>query len=873
MPRLRYARFANASNWLPFVLLLAVVLLNLYRRLFLDTTDPYKCTALLNNGHWLDSPDRNTEFHPFQNWRVPGCLLHDYTMSEISSCNEDGQILFIGDTGTRQVFWAAARKIDQRNWVRQNQGRTEVHEDLQFSAGGANLKFVWDPWLNSTVLKKELRMFERQSKPQQDDMMPLMESNIETRKSVLIFVGGGLWYARHLGDDYFARFKHSVDTIAAAASATKSVSTNLRAYGDDGVGNQIVFAPVFEPLYDRLSPSREVTITPHKIQAMNKYIAEQSPYGLNVPWAFRNMTKYWPELVGDSGMHVNVLVANKMADLILNFRCNAKTDREDGFPFNKTCCSAYRRTNWVQILVAFLFLPALNPRKRPTSKTDIVLGKVFGINIVASPFVLATWIVTLGMYYCFVTDRTQIFDKSPKEFSDIEFRSLLGIAAVACLLTCRRITSRKACHCSRICPRSTPFLPREHSDELKGWMQLYMLVYRYTGASKVLGLYEAFRLCIAFYLFLSGYGHTMYFLKTKDYSLQRVASVLIRLNTLPIVLAFAMSRPYASYMFAPLVSFWFLVICTTLEVGQQHNESFWRLMRKITFSALLVTGFVHTKGVLELACAILHFLFRVEVDASEWRFHLGTDKYVVFVGMVVATLRIRIASAVQSPCGRLRLADRILKRYFAVIQAHMIAFALFIIPGFWVLARRFPNSAEYNWWMPYMSWLPIVSLVVLRNATRFPRAHHCAALAWLGRISLELYLLSHHIWLAGDGTGLLRISFRNGDGGFLSDRWRDLIVLTPIFVWLAWKFHDATNTIIAWILKSERPMEQIGLGIEGLGDHRDEEALLPCASCSMVTHFPMANNSSTQNGSPDRGPAWRLPVVVAGIWLANILNT
>jgi hypothetical protein len=694
-------------------------------------------------------------------------------------------------------------------------------------------------------------------------------------RSALIFIGGGMWHARHLGNEGLSRFKLAVDKIAAAARSGEPTLKNLRAKGPDGIGDQVVFAPVFTPLYDRLSPAREATILPIKIQAMNAHLGNQSARGLNVPWAYRYMTEGWPELVGDSGMHVNALVSSKMADIILNLRCNAKATQKDGYPFNRTCCSAEKRRSWVQIITQIFFLTSFIPSKIRPGTTNSTISKLFGLSILGSPVTAAARNMCLAACYCIIADRTHVFDKSPKEFAYTDFVLVLVVALIACLASLSKMQS-SSINCgsgsTATLHMQSSFLSREQSDELKGCMQLYILVYGYTGASKNLGFYEMFRICVSFYLFLSGYGHTMYFIQTRDFSFQRGFAVLLRFNTTPVVLAFALSRPYASYFPAPLASFWFLIVYATLKIGKQFNDSFWHLMGKIVVAMLLITGFVNTKDTLELSTGSLCFLFRADIDVDQWRFHLGIDKYVAFVGMLVAILHNRIALTLETPSGQLCFGYYVSKRYFSVIQAHLVVLALIVVPCFYILIRRSPDQADFNWWMPYISWLPVVSLVVLRNANNFLRTHYCASLAQLGRISLELYLLSSHIWMAGDGRGLLRIGFRNGNGGLLYDKWRDLIVLTPIFLWFAWKIHVATKIITAWIMETEQRTKPIGLGIECLGGHKSVGIMACHGNYSTNTKFDVPSIPDNHTGGLGR-PTWRLLVVVAGVWLINMVSS
>jgi len=56
-------------------------------------------------------------------------------------------------------------------------------------------------------------------------------------------------------------------------------------------------------------------------------------------------------------------------------------------------------------------------------------------------------------------------------------------------------------------------------------MQLVILIYHLTGASKILPIYMQIRVMVSSYLFLSGYGHFFYFFSKGDCTLHRLLTV------------------------------------------------------------------------------------------------------------------------------------------------------------------------------------------------------------------------------------------------------------------------------------------------------------------------------------------------------------
>lgn len=807
MPHLRLpiaSPSAHVVNRCAYVLILLLFAAVAYRHTLLDATDPHKCGALLRDGQWLDSPELETPRRPFQNWQPPGCMLHEYKGPEIASCARSGKVLFVGDSTIRQTFWATAKKID-RDRAEIERATVDQHGDILFSRGGLTLRFVWDPFLNSSTLYDELHAYRENANPSSLEK-PYAGSgsgaNTGNQKSIAVLIGGGLSHARHIQLDSLKHFKDAINNITSAAHPpdTATNGKSLPLYGDDGIRNQIFFAPIQEPLYEKLSPARAVTITPEKIDQMNEALEQLSPHqGLKVLWSFSNMTSGQPEAYSESGLHVIENVAARMADVLLNLRCNAKSARRDGYPYNRTCCNDYNPLNWVQITLLIFALVVLLmisfQAARACQRSQFILRN--------SPesIMAAFAVISCCVCYCYLADRTQVFNKVHKQYTNFDFFAFLSISLTLGIISTRGPPSHMGRRRSESYPRTLirqAFLSRSQTDEWKGWMQCVILTYHYTGASNQLWISEIYQVLIASYLFLTGYGHAMYFYQKKDYSFRRVAAVLIRLNLLACLLPYMMRTTYTFYYFAPLASFWFLVVYLTMRIGYHRNESLQFLVGKIIISAVVVTAFTHVKGVLAVVFLALRFTCGINWNVNEWEYRLGLDKYVVYVGMLVAVLYIRISKIMSSQI-RPNILTEILSGYFGTVRAFFTFAALVTLPVFWFATRCFPNIFDYNSWQPYIAWLPIVAFVVLRNSTRFLRSYHATAFAWLGRYSLETYTLQYHIWLAGDTHGLLSTGIFKGDGTIKNDRWRDFVFLTSIFIWISWRVGKATRTITAWI--------------------------------------------------------------------------
>jgi hypothetical protein len=186
---------------------------------------------------------------------------------------------------------------------------------------------------------------------------------------------------------------------------------------------------------------------------------------------------------------------------------------------------------------------------------------------------------------------------------------------------------------------------------------------------------------------------------------------------------------------------------------------------------------------------------------------------------------------------------------FPFLRVVAIIAAIIILPGFWLLTQRSPNMYDYNWWQPIISPLPILSYIVLRNSTALFRNYYSAGFAWLGKCSLETFTLQYHIWMAADAKGILSLGIFNGDGSLRRDRWREFVLITPLFLWASWQVSTATAVVTKWIVKSD-PLDHLPLGIA-----KRKESRLKIA----------------QNGI-GRNVAVRLGLLLVALWLLNLVS-
>ncbi|RYP58538.1 hypothetical protein DL769_008912 [Monosporascus sp. CRB-8-3] len=752
--------------------------------------DPYGCRALLNDGKWYtDRLDDSVGL--LQQWEPSGCRMLKYTGEDIRDCLAGGRVVFVRDSTTRQIFRATAEKLREVSTEEDIGDAVDSgeHEDIRVEAAGVKLDFFWDPWLNSTALRGELANYGPLSYVEDDDTPEDHEiPEYYDKPAALLVVGApGLWAAHHGGDHYLELFKSGIEHISGnlTTSLDESVMVaekiSAKRYYESAT-NLILIAPVQVPAYDMLSPERQMTTMPERINMMNEHLSNnpRSVADSHILWAFNKMTENITAAFDWSGLHVIDSVAATKADIVLNARCNGpRADRKDSH--QGTCCMVYRRGRFETAFLLLGLFPYL-----------LLVLRLLGGSFSRAPgFLAAAPNLLFAVAWCQFSDRTAAFSKIERHHDQGTFVLLSAGWLLASLPTTSTTTGRRETR------HSGGFLSCRQSEEIRGLMQALILLYHYNYASQTLWVYKLVRVFISGYFFLSAFGHSTYFLRTKDYSFERVALVLFRFNVLSALLPYAVNTDYDSYHFAPAITFWYLVVIV---------------------SDALVGFFIWAPGLLELISRASYTIFRMSWDAGEMRFRLGLDRHIVFVAVIAASLVQRAAylgvyyhTASTSTCtggphrgpfGALnRLVDGIAAgegRYLPYIKPVAPLSCAAVVPAFFhfTSATYLPSKQAYDSLHPYVSWVPVLAFLGLRNAHPALRARYLRLPAALGRASLEAYVLHHHMWLGGDGTAKLATGLfdRHGDAGGPGGS-LEVLVLTVFFVAVAASAHRATEVL------------------------------------------------------------------------------
>ena len=710
----------------------------------------------------------------------------------------------------RQLYWAAANHLDH---FKQELATLDFHlsEDketnLSLEAEGVRLEYIWDPWLNSTSFARELVPF----KPHAGGT-----KRKDARKDApaLLAVGSpGLWATRHGGAEYMDLFRAGVDPLLPYLNGglypASAPWLAAQPHSFASIPNQLVVVPAPTPFYKRLTPSRKQTMTPEKFHAMNGYLRSlPGSAQSHIPWAFNQMTEGNEDAYNVNGIHVTKDVRERALNVLLNVRCNAGL-HADVAGAKPLACRATARPNLVQVAILLIGIVA----------TPIALIKARGETVTDNWVWMLVAPLSLAAVLSYLADRTHMFTGVNRVWDSTQFIwRFIGFIVLAFMTPTPRQQQRPS-------TKNPPALAREYSDEFKGILQALILLYSQYDGDSSLGAYKVFRLAIAGYIFLSAYGHATYFLTTNDYSLRRVATVLLRLNLMSCLLAFTLSTPWTTYYFAPLISFWFLTTFTIIASHKLSNEDLLSFFLKTAAGALFVNvAFLHL-GLLETLLSLANIILGTSWDGGRMARELAFDSITPFIGVISAGVVHRAAQLRNrefspppsfhhappsdsfsaflddviiaiSGYGHYRFEDgKLAKKIFTVFTAAVLGLVGFILLSDVVIRYR----DTYENCHLFLSWIPILCVLYLRSTQNGP---YLALPAFLGKIPLELYLLHHHVWLIDSGTRLLAIWPRKVPSSLLSQALFSFqrVPITVAFIWIAAKCHEATRLAVNAIL-------------------------------------------------------------------------
>jgi len=325
------------------------------------------------------------------------------------------------------------------------------------------------------------------------------------------------------------------------------------------------------------------------------------------------------------------------------------------------------------------------------------------------------------------------------------------------------------------CPEPDNDLLNIHQSlELKGILTLCYLIYQSTNAGsafehqhhgygrdadqgEIFNQYHNLsKVGESAFLFMTGFGHAMYFHRQKDYSIRRVLKVIFRINFTTLFLCLALDKPYIFYKPCAMHTYFFFLVYWTMRWRRGKNYTKFGLRLKLAVVALSIYLVWDCPIGLWPVHAIFFGRSRKPIAGAPygqlWEFYFQghLHHWAAFIGMMFS-----INHAVTSlTLRRLEKLGKSAELVFKGIIACTITIALCL----WFIGPFHAKKYMYNAINAYFGFLPLLWYIFMRNATANLRGHHCQMFKAIGYYSLEIYLLHHHIFLSDESGSKLVIT-------------------------------------------------------------------------------------------------------------------
>lgn len=396
--------------------------------------------------------------------------------------------------------------------------------------------------------------------------------------------------------------------------------------------------------------------------------------------------------------------------------------------------------------------------------------------------------VALATYFCVLLLFAIVDGPFRTTVSILKQHSADGLYACGTLAFLFAITRLRATKSEDLTPGSLSLqtLNREQTEEWKGWMMAVFLLYHYFSVTEV---YNPVRVMVASFVFLSGYGNACFFMKKKDFSPLRVLKVILRINLFVTFVCLVLNKPYILYYICALHTYMFFVVYITflpLKFSPSSARAPAALCLALSFCALVVLdSFPWTKEVLFFP--LERILQNENGSMHEWYFRESLDHYVVWFGMLIAFLVPEWNKFLARVEG-FPLLQKVIWRGLIVGAALLLL---------WFNYDRWlgnPDRYEYNRHHAYVSYMPILVYIVLRNLTSKMRSVVLSPFASLGTATLETYIAQCHIFMTDDAKSWLVV--------FEGYPILSFVLSGLLMIWVSYHTLEATQKLIAAVAPS-----------------------------------------------------------------------
>ena len=357
------------------------------------------------------------------------------------------------------------------------------------------------------------------------------------------------------------------------------------------------------------------------------------------------------------------------------------------------------------------------------------------------------------------------------------------------------------------------FLSRPQTEEWKGWMQFAFIMYHYYRAWSA---YNWIRVFVSSYVWMTGFGNFLYFDKKKDFSIERIVSMFIRINYFPLMLSWATGVSLDLYYVVPLHTEGFFMTLLTCYLAVKLESGFRMTYWKSRIAAILIC----------LACHVAFFETKA-VDSllffsKEIHFRFQADKYSAWIGIVCGACMKKITEYMSWAYGTV---DRPMVAWTQrLVGAGLICLWYF---GFGYVGDKF----VYNPVHPYVFIIALVGFLMVRNSSKYLTECHSTFLEFLGKNTLETYVLQFHLFMNHKVQEIPIVIPGSGPDGHVMLKVLNMLLCGTIFVAVAVLARKVTvstqNTVTELVTVIRKRVSSNGETDEDDDDEGDQEMMKP----------------------------------------------
>jgi N-acetylneuraminate 9-O-acetyltransferase len=282
-------------------------------------------------------------------------------------------------------------------------------------------------------------------------------------------------------------------------------------------------------------------------------------------------------------------------------------------------------------------------------------------------------------------------------------------------------------------------------------------------------IYNEIRVLVSAYVWMTGFGHFLYCDKKQDFSIERMVSMWVRINYFPLLLSFFLNVKLELYYVVPLHTVGFFMTMATCYIAKLLREKRQDMdQAKSNMAAIVICLLVHVVFFETSLCKILGWI------SHEYEFRFATDKYSAWFGMLCGFLWSRFQAYMQwcygddddgsssnissagdaekaqlaeqhSPQNKTQKPHKSPQKVQAMYMQRAAGVGLLAIWYFGFGAE--PDKHVYNPRHPFVFWMPLAGWLMLRNSSKYLTELHSTVLEFMGRITLETYVLQFHVFM------------------------------------------------------------------------------------------------------------------------------